>query len=157
MGPLRCSQDKECRKNSGETKKFYFQNSNQWDVTQVVLNVEARQCFVWSECEKRKHKKRKTDYWETENSKTKVSDDRHEVAGTSTCSTRTKIDLSKLKAKEPQKEINALGLKPKGLSKMNETQLLPLLQLQNEKHFASVLFPFNLNSPEILLPFNNRN
>ena len=43
MGPLRCSQDKECRKNSGETKKFYFQNSNQWDVTQVVLNVEARQ------------------------------------------------------------------------------------------------------------------
>ena len=86
-----------------------------------------------------------------------MSDDRHEVAGTSTCSTRTKIDLSKLKAKELRKEINALGLKPKGLSKMNETQLLPLLQLQNERHFASVLFPFNLNSLEILLPFNNRN
>ena len=65
-----------------------------------------------------------------------MSDDRHEVAGTSTCSTRTKIDLSKLKAKELRKEINALGLKPKGLSKMNETQLLPLLQLQNERHFA---------------------
>ena len=125
--------------------------------TSCAKRRSTTKCFVWSECEKRKHKKRKTDYWETENSKTKVSDDRHEVAGTSTCSTRTKIDLSKLKAKELRKEINALGLKPKGLSKMNETQLLPLLQLQNERHFASVLFPFNLNSPEILLPFNNRN
>ena len=86
-----------------------------------------------------------------------MSDDRHEVAGTSTCSTSTTVDLSKLKAKELRKEINAMGLKPKGLSNMNETQLLPLLQLQNERHFASVLFPFNLNSPEILLPFNNRN
>lgn len=31
------------QKNSGETKKLYFQNSNQWDATQVVLNLEARQ------------------------------------------------------------------------------------------------------------------
>ena len=82
---------------------------------------------MWSECEKRKHKKEK---------QTTGKLKRHEVAGTSTCSTSTTVDLSKLKAKELRKEINAMGLKPKGLSNTNETQLLPLLQLQNERHFA---------------------
>ena len=60
MGPLRCSPDKECRKNSGETKKLYLQNSNQWDVTQVVLKLEARQnALCGRNVKKRKHKKEK--------------------------------------------------------------------------------------------------
>lgn len=42
-GSLKMFTRQGVQKNSGETKKLYFQKSNQWDATQVVLNLEARQ------------------------------------------------------------------------------------------------------------------
>ena len=136
MGPLRCSPDKEWKKNNDDTKKLYFQKSNKWDATRDVLQLEARQYALrGQEREKRKYIKRKTEYWETDISETrkkrprpKVSDNLNDVAATSTSSSSTTVDLNKLTVKELREEINARGLKPKRLSKMNKTQLLSLLQ-----------------------------
>lgn len=131
MGPLRCSQEK----NNDDAKKLYFQKTNQWNATQDVLQLEARQCALRGlEREKRKCKKRKTDFWEAKISKTqkkrprrKVSVNQNDVAATSTSSSSTSKDLSQLTVKELRNEINARGLMPKGMSKMNKTQLISLL------------------------------
>lgn len=122
-------------KNNDDAKKLYFQKTNQWDATQDVLQLEARQYALRGlEREKRKCKKRKTDFWEAEISKTrkkrprqKVSVNQNDVAATSTSSSSTLKDLSQLTVKELRNEINARGLMPKGMSKMNKTQLISLL------------------------------
>ena len=101
-----------------------------------MRQLEARQyALPGQEQEKRKYTKRNTEYWQTDISKTgkkrprpKVSDNQNDVAATSTSSSSTTVDLKKLTVKELREEINARGLKPKGLSKMNKTQLLSLLQ-----------------------------
>lgn len=122
-------------KNNDDAKKLYFQKTNQWDATQDVLQLEARQYALRGlEREKRKCKKRKTDFWEAEISKArkkrprrKVSVNQNDVAATSTSSSSTLKDLSQLTVKELRNEINARGLMPKGMSKMNKTQLISLL------------------------------
>lgn len=120
---------------NNDAKKLYFQKTNQWDATQDVLQLEARQYALRGlEREKRKCKKRKTDFWEAEIRKTrkkrprrKVSVNQNDVAATSTSSSSTLKDLSQLTVKELRNEINARGLMPKGMSKMNKTQLISLL------------------------------
>ena len=121
-------------KNNDDTKKLSFQNSNKWDATGDVLQLEAGQYALRGQ-EERKYTKRKTEYWETDVSETrkkrprpKVGDNQNEVAATSTSSSSTTVDLKKLTVKELREELNAKGLKPKGLSKMNKTQLLSLVQ-----------------------------
>ena len=57
-----------------------------------------------------------------------MSDNQNDMAATSTSSSSTTVDLKNLMVKELREEINARGLKPKRLSKMNKTQLLSLLQ-----------------------------
>jgi len=135
-GSLKMFTGQGVEKNNDDAKKLYFQKSNKWDATQDVLQLEARQYALrGQEREKRKYTKRKADYWESEISETrkkrprpKVGDDQNEMAATSTSSSSITRDLSKLTVKELRHEIHARGLKPKGLSKMNKTQLLSLLQ-----------------------------
>ena len=137
-GSLKMFTGQGVEKNNDDAKKLYFQKSNKWDATRDVLQLEARPrqyTLRGQERERRKYSKRKTDYWETEISETrkkrprpKVRDHQNEVAATSTSSSSTTRDLSKLTVKELRDEINARGLKPKGLSKINKTQLISLLQ-----------------------------
>ena len=102
-------------KNSDDAKKLYFLKSNNWDTTQDVIQLEAQQNSLQGlESEKRKYTKRKIDYWEAEIRKiqkkrpmSKVSVNQNGVAATSTCSSRTTRDLSKLTVKELSDVINA--------------------------------------------------
>ena len=135
-GSLKMFTGKGVEKNNDDAKKLYFQKSNKWDATQEVLQLEARQYALrHQEREKRTYIKRKTAYWENEISETrkkrprpKVSDENDGNEAATTSSSRTTLDLSKKTVKELREEINARGLKPKGLSKMNKKQLLSLLQ-----------------------------
>lgn len=123
-------------KNNDDAKKLYFQKSNKWDATRDVLQLEAGQyALCGQEREKRQYRKRKSAYWETEISETrkkrprpKVSDKSYGNEVTTTGSSSATLDLSKLTVKELRNEINARGLKPKGLRKMNKKQLLSILQ-----------------------------
>ena len=58
----------------------------------------------------------------------KVSDKSYGNEVATTSSSSATLDLSKLTVKELRNEINARGLKPKGLCQMNKKQLLSILQ-----------------------------
>lgn len=91
-----------------------------------MLQLEVRRYALRNlEGEKRKYTKRKTDYWESEISESrKTNENEVRTAGGPSAT----LQLSKMTLKELRHEVSARGLKPKGLAKMSKKKLPSLLQ-----------------------------